>query len=339
MISLLLAACTAAPPAPQETPVPSTIEPPVPEASAPADRVITLTYAVSVPAISGGELELFVPLPRNSAAQDVTAVSVEAPLAGVTSEDAWGNRFWHASHEGAHDPFTVVITSTVRRSTDVATAGAAEARDLTADEREAQAAWLASTARVPVGAEVDILAPILAELGEAAGAPARARAIYDWVVDHVEYKKTGTGWGNGDIYWACRERYGNCTDFHTLFLALARTQGIPGRFEMGLPVPLDRDEGRIGGYHCWLQLWLPGVGWFPIDASEAAKHPEQRESLFGSHPADRVLYSVGRGLRLGPSHQGPELNYFIDPYAELDGVPLEGLSREVSFQVTGGSSE
>ena len=37
------------------------------------------------------------------------------------------------------------------------------------------------------------------------------QAIYDWVVDNVEYKKVGSGWGNGDTFWACSERYGNCT--------------------------------------------------------------------------------------------------------------------------------
>jgi transglutaminase-like putative cysteine protease len=80
------------------------------------------------------------------------------------------------------------------------------------------------------------------------GSPAeRARAIYDWVVENVEYKKVGTGWGNGDTFWACSERYGNCTDFHALFISLARTEGIPARFEMGFPVPDSRPSGEIGG--------------------------------------------------------------------------------------------
>ena len=135
----------------------------------------------------------------------------------------------------------------------------------------------------------------------------------------MEYKKTGTGWGNGDTFWACNERYGNCTDFHSLFISLARTEGIPARFEMGFPVPTDRESGEISGYHCWVEFWLPEEGWVPIDASEAFKHPEKRELFYGMHPADRLHFSTGRDLRLGKNHRGRPLNYFIYPYVEVDG--------------------
>jgi transglutaminase-like putative cysteine protease len=146
-----------------------------------------------------------------------------------------------------------------------------------------------------------------------------ARAIYDWVVDNVEYKKVGTGWGNGDTFWACSERYGNCTDFHSLFIALARSEGIPARFEIGFPVPIDRQSGDIGGYHCWVQFYLPDRGWVPIDASEASKHPEMREMLYGAQPADRILFTTGRDLVLSETNRATPLNYFIYPYIEVGG--------------------
>jgi hypothetical protein len=187
------------------------------------------------------------------------------------------------------------------------------------DAREA-ARFLAADDRVVVGHAV--LEPILKEIRRASPSPdppRRARAIYDWVVDNVEYKKVGTGWGNGDTFWACNERYGNCTDFHSLFISLARTEGIPARFEMGFPVPIDRESGEISGYHCWVEFWLPEQGWVPIDASEASKHPEKRELFYGMYPPDRLHFSTGRDLRLGPDHRGRPLNYFIYPYIEIDG--------------------
>ena len=122
-------------------------------------------------------------------------------------------------------------------------------------------------------------------------------------IDNVEYKKVGTGWGNGDTFWACNERYGNCTDFHALFISLARSEGIPARFEIGFPVPESRDEGKIAGYHCWVQFYLPEVGWFPIDASEAFKHPERREFFYGSPSRDRIHMTTGRDLELGEGHE------------------------------------
>jgi hypothetical protein len=79
----------------------------------------------------------------------------------------------------------------------------------------------------------------------------KARAIYDYVEKTMAYDKSGTGWGNGDIYWACDAKRGNCTDFHALFIGLNRAVGIPAKFEIGFPIPGDRGQGEIGGYHCW----------------------------------------------------------------------------------------
>jgi len=140
-------------------------------------------------------------------------------------------------------------------------------------------------------------------------------------VDNVEYKKIGSGWGNGDTYWACNERYGNCTDFHALYISLARSEGIPARFEIGFPVPTDRSSGVVGGYHCWVQLYLPGQGWLPIDASEAAKNPENREQYYGEQPNDRIHFTIGRDLTFSVGTEAAPLNYFIYPHIEVAGKP------------------
>jgi len=160
-----------------------------------------------------------------------------------------------------------------------------------------------------------------------------AKTIYNWILDNMEYKKTGTGWGNGDTFWACSELYGNCTDFHSMFISLARTLGIPARFEMGFPVPTGKEEGIIGGYHCWLQFFIENKGWIPVDASEAAKHPEKKEQLFGSQPLDRILFTIGRDIKLGSDHKDKPLNYFIYPYVEIDGESFDQkLNTEFSYK-------
>jgi len=227
----------------------------------------------------------------------------------------------------------VRVETTVERQVVRHPAPAPGRRALSDRERRELALFLAPNRRVVVADEV--LDPILAEVRQGAGSgdPAiLARATYDWVVDNVEYKKVGSGWGNGDTFWACSERYGNCTDFHSLFISLARTEEIPARFEMGFPVPADRPAGEIGGYHCWVEFYLEGTGWFPIDASEAFKHPEKRELFYGTHPADRIHFTTGRDLRLGPSHRGKPLNYFIYPYVELEGRAWEGeIEREFRY--------
>ena len=118
-----------------------------------------------------------------------------------------------------------------------------------------------------------------------------------------------------------------------VLFAFGSNHWIPAKFEIGFPVPADRDEGAIGGYHCWVQFYLPERGWVPIDASEAAKHPEQRELLYGSHPADRIHFTTGRDLRLSAGSESQPLNYFVYPYAEVNGKPYEGrIATRFSFR-------
>src|SRR5258708_7824089 len=101
-----------------------------------------------------------------------------------------------------------------------------------------------------------------------------------------------------DTRRACDVGKGNCTDFHSLFISLARARQIPSRFEIGLQVPPGKPSGKIDGYHCWSEFWDPRDGWTPVDASEAWKHPERHAYYFGTFDPDRVQLSVGRDLML-----------------------------------------
>jgi transglutaminase-like putative cysteine protease len=162
-----------------------------------------------------------------------------------------------------------------------------------------------------------------------------ARAIYNHVVSTVKYDKTGKGWGQGDIYYACQERRGNCTDFHAIFIGYSRAVGLPARFAIGFPLPSDRGEGRIDGYHCWAEFYAKGIGWVPVDASEAAKNPSRREYFFGAHDENRVEFTKGRDVMLTPRQNGDPLNYFIYPYAEIDGKPRSGTEYQIAYRDTG----
>ena len=289
-------------------------------ASLPETRVFQFSYELLPGELPAGEaVDIYIPLPAEHAGQRILSQTLEASVPGESGlESTYGNGYYHI-HRPANSTAPIVASLRWRVSRD---AVSAQGRgELSAAQR---AQYLAPNALVPVGHE--ILQPILAEIHQmrADDSPAAtARAIYDWVVDNVEYKKVGSGWGNGDTFWACTERYGNCTDFHALFVSLARSEGIPARFEIGFPVPLDRTAGEISGYHCWVQFYLPERGWIPIDASEAAKHPDQRERFYGSHPADRIHFSTGRDLVLSPGSVNVPLNYFIYPYVEINGKPSQ----------------
>ena len=299
-------------------------------AASPDSRVFKFSYEVLPTGFPVDQsVDIYIPIPRQGVGQRILAPQLESSLPAREGVDAtYGNRYYHLHRAaGNEQPVSVTLSWVVER--DLVTASGV-ADDATGPDPQ----YLSSNTLVPVGHEV--LQPILAEIHQMRSddsPAATARAIYDWVVDNVEYKKVGTGWGNGDTFWACNERYGNCTDFHALFIALARSEGIPARFEIGFPVPLDRTEGDIGGYHCWVQFYLPERGWVPIDASEAAKHPRHREALYGSHPADRVHFTTGRDIVVSQTSKEAPLNYFIYPYVEIGGKPWKGrLQTRFSFK-------
>ncbi len=112
---------------------------------------------------------------------------------------------------------------------------------------------------------------------------------------------------------------------------MMRAVGIPARFEIGFPLPADQHDGAVPGYHCWAEFYVQPFGWIPVDASEAWKHPDKKDYFFGAHDDNRLQFTVGRDIRLDPPQQGDPLNYFIYPYAELDGKPF-AVESKFSFQ-------
>jgi hypothetical protein len=147
---------------------------------------------------------------------------------------------------------------------------------------------------------------------------AKARALYDYVIDNMLYQKQGEGWGQGDALRACDALSGNCTDYHSLFIGLARSVGIPARFAVGAAIPSERHDGGTDGYHCWAEFHAEGK-WWPVDISEADKFCSLSMYYFGHHPANRVEFTRGRDLTLEPGPAAGPINFLAYPYLEIKG--------------------
>jgi len=297
-------------------------------------RAFTFTYDVEIPSPPPGigPIDVFVPLAASDAHQDILRRTLKASVPGQEkTESRYGNRFWHGHLDRADGkPITITVEYLVRRRVFQQLRLASGVIEHTPKEREELAIFLGPDRRAPISGP--LIDQVRADIPKGDPTPlGRARAIYDYVIDTMEYKKVGTGWGNGDTFWACTARYGNCTDYHALFISLARAEGIPARFEIGFSIPEDKPAGSVEGYHCWTQFHLPGVGWFPIDASEADKHPERRDLFFGTQPADRIQFTMGRDLELGEGHTTGPLNYFIYPHVEAAGRPLEDVRTSFRY--------
>ena len=269
---------------------------------------------------------VWVPLPSDDPWQTVRDLRVEGAPWERVYDARWGNAAARL-HPTAGATITVRYEVTRReRGVDLSHAAAAA----TGAPPSGYAAWLQPDLRVPLDARVrKIAADVTAGKTTAL---AKARAAYDYVRSTMRYDKPagpGQGWGQGDIEWACDKKYGNCTDFHALFIGLMRASGIPARFSIGYSIP-NGAGGDIPGYHCWADFYVDGVGWVPVDASEAWKHKEKAEYFFGHHDADRVQLATGRDVPL-PGARGAALNYFIYPYAEAaDGAPVE-IARKTTY--------
>jgi transglutaminase-like putative cysteine protease len=284
-------------------------------------------YRVHLAAVgpSGLPTALWVPYPIENQDQQVLDVRVDSPWAWrVTQESRFSNRMIYA--EGLASPGTpdLVLHVRVERRPSVGIpAGVASAQPNLRPDR-----YLLPDKLVPL---TGIIREVADRAAQGHDGPAeKARAFYDYVYGTMTYNKDGTGWGRGDAVWACTNKRGNCTDFHSLFIGMLRSQGIPGRFLIGFPIP-EGDEGAIGGYHCWAQFYLADRGWVPVDVSEANKK-RIADAYFGALPSDRIEFSAGRDIVLNPPQKGEPLNYFIYPYVEIDGKP--GDAPKVQFRFT-----
>jgi len=311
---------------------------PVPDASV---RNFEFTYQIHVPNLppSSSPLRLWIPVPSSDSWQTISNLSIESPFAHrIKAESQYGNRMAYFEIKLAHPRPGFDITmhfTAVRREHRVDLTGTAHLENAAAPGSVELARYLQPDHLVPIDG-------VIGELSKqhtqgAATQLEKARMIYEYVVATMRYDKSGTGWGHGDAIWACNAKRGNCTDFHSLFDGMARAASIPARFEIGFPLPAGKAEGEIPGYHCWTEFYLEGAGWVPIDASEAWKDPARHDYFFGANDVNRVQFSIGRDLRLNPPQHSDALNYFVYPYAELNGKPFDQLQTHFAFKDLPGS--
>lgn len=276
---------------------------------------------------SGCHVRVWLPVPQSNEQQTVKVLKFDLPAEGNTAtEPTYGNRILYFETQGPSSEILVFKTSYLIHRREVRGLVDPDGRIQLADKRRKK--FLTANKKVPLaGKQLGLIDGV-----EFSRKPLDiARKLYDRVDDYVRYDKSKPGYGNGDVLWVCDSRFGNCTDFHSLFISLARAKGLPARFEIGFPLPPERGEGTIGGYHCWASFYTDGQGWVPVDISEADKHPDMKEYYFGNLTENRVTFTTGRDIELVPRQEGDPLNYFVYPYVEVDGKPWPKSKVELSF--------
>jgi transglutaminase-like putative cysteine protease len=311
------------------------------------------------------KLRIWFAMPQNDAASRVDGFKVEAPFPHRIEKDSEGNT---AVYVEVADPavkeFSIVETFTITRREILSGVSAAKTRPYEAADRAGKEKHLGANTNVIID---DGIRKLSAEIvGEEKNPVLAARKLYDWTLKNIDYwvkdPKTRKASPVGSTEYCLRTRTGNCTDFHSLWMSLARAAGIPTRLIYGSFFKLELDgQDADQSYHCWPEFFVPNVGWVPHDVAVADIYADTYEVnkdnevlvrrttadgykgpdaskvdyYFGNIEERRVVWSVGRDLTLSPKQDGGPVNALAKAYVEVDGKihpEKEGWTRKLTYK-------
>ena len=265
-------------------------------------------YEVTLPEIKESA-KIWIPVPQSDRFQNVELLRFETPVEHqMLEEKTNSNKILYMKlfpeHSGKKLEFIYEIERQEKKPY---------------EEDASPERYLNASLLMPVGDRFQVLADSIIGDKRSGGTIMQARALYDYIIDNMRYIKAGK-YGTGDAVYACDALTGNCTEFHSLFISLARSAGIPSRFAVGASIPSDRDEGGIDGYHCWAEFYAEGK-WWPVDISEANKYTALATYYFGRHPANRIEFTRGRDLLIEPGPKSGSINFLAYPVMEIGDTP------------------
>jgi transglutaminase-like putative cysteine protease len=290
-----------------------------------------------------GATTVWIPLPSvESDYQDVlgNTWSGNAVRTMVVTDGKYGAKMLRAEWGSDEQKPWVEVTSrfaTRDRTTDFLAKGDAK---LGADER---AFYTAPTNYMPIDGIVRKTA-----LEATKGAKTeydKAKALYEWVVDNTfrDPKTIGCGRGDVKVMLETGNLSGKCADLNALYVAMARSIGLPARDVYGLRVAKSQFGYRSLGagtdnvtraQHCRAEVFLTGRGWVPVDPADVRKVvleekpapttlqdpvvPPVRAKLFGAWEMNWLAYNDAHDVKL-PGSSGDALAFLMYPQAESGG--------------------
>jgi transglutaminase-like putative cysteine protease len=290
-----------------------------------------------------GPAKLWVPLAQQAAGyQKASAPSFRASgHAAVVHDRRYGAPMLRVAWPAGDGPRSVHIEQVV----DTRDRGLIPAR-LSAHER---AFWTAATESLPTSGLVGERARQI--VGERRDPRAKARAIYDWVVDNTFRDAAVRGCGLGGVEGMLRSGYlgGKCADINSLATALCRAAGLPARDVYGVRLGPSAHQASLGiktadathAQHCRAEVFLDGEGWLPIDPADVRKVvleggvpvtspvvQAERERLFGQWEMNWAGYNSATDIRLPGEPAKPVENFLMYPLAMTPQGELDQLAPE-----------
>ncbi|MDP2761784.1 MAG: transglutaminase-like domain-containing protein [Sideroxyarcus sp.] len=288
------------------------------------------------------DVRVWIPYPVSNSTQDISNVRVNGNFtqSGVYGEKETGNLALYA--EWATPTKDRAITLTFD-----ATARELIKKDFPAVEPPIPVEIkedLKSTAFIPTDGKVKEIA--LSVTKNKRKISDKARAVYQWVVENTVRNPDTKGCGTGEVDIQIVKRSGKCADISSVFVSVARAAGVPAREVFGLRLGKKdaAEEDMTSGHHCWAEFYVPGYGWVPADPADVRKimlvdkldlkgAKDKIDYYFGGVEQYRIaLARGGRGYYLNPRQNDGPLNYFMYPYAEINGKAVDWLAGQTDLK-------
>jgi hypothetical protein len=88
---------------------------------------------------------------------------------------------------------------------------------------------------------------------------------------------------------------GSCSEYTFVYIAMCRAAGLPARYAGAIVVRND-DASYDDVFHRWVEVFLPGYGWVPVDPSRGdSKWPADVAGSFGFVANNCLVTTVGGG--------------------------------------------
>ncbi len=284
---------------------------------------------------AGEEVKLWIPYPVSDQDQLISEVKVSGDYrrGAVYTEPVHGNPILFASWDKGARSRKLILSFQARRQ-EVQRRNFPP-REPCWDPADYQA-YLKATRLGPITGEVKKLADSITKGQHSVRG--KAKAIYDWVCQHMYRDPKTRGCGVGDVCALLQKPGGKCTDISSVYVALARAAGVPAREIFGLRLGKKPEEDITQYQHCWVEFFLPGYGWVPVDPADVRKAmlvekltPEDPKTkayekyFWGGIDQYRLKLAVGRDLVLNPPQSGEPLNTFGYPFAQVGNRTVDWL--------------
>jgi hypothetical protein len=169
------------------------------------------------------------------------------------------------------------------------------------------------------------------ELCENAATPReKLRRIFEFVKGYLFYVEQAKEHG---ALWAYQSRVGDCTEFTNLIIALCRLSGIPAKFVSAIGYTEEKGEDFYAMGHAFALVYLPELGWVPVDATWSSPEGE-----LGKSSEEKLVLMVSDGSNLVKASEvtvpKDRISYsFVntDPHLEL--ISQARISKEVGLEV------